>query len=230
MCPSRFHLPILLRSTVVTRFVATMRTLTPDPLLPAPGQVSLVHARALPDIPSPPTPCASAPAMLPAPGRLGPRFACPAIGGSSDFAHCSQSRQSHMAVSSLCCGSSLARQFYGLSVHFRLLSTSRCRDAVTFSCLAGSTAREGLPPSGARWLPSARVPAKAGGPVTFSTSLKHFTAIKITASAAAKAGTPYARVTSARASRFRAPPSPASKPGPSDGTGANGWGVARARP
>ena len=137
MCPSRFHLPILLRSTVVTRFVATMRTLTPDPLLPAPGQVSLVHARALPDIPSPPTPCASAPAMLPAPGRLGPRFACPAIGGSSDFAHCSQSRQSHMAVSSLCCGSSLARQFYGLSVHFRLLSTSRCRDAVTFSCLAG---------------------------------------------------------------------------------------------
>ena len=133
-----------------------MRTLTPDPLLPAPGQVSLVHARALPDIPSPPTPCASAPAMLPAPGRLGPRFACPAIGGSSDFAHCSQSRQSHMAVSSLCCGSSLARQFYGLSVHFRLLSTSRCRDAVTFSCLAGSTAREGLSPSGARSLPSAR--------------------------------------------------------------------------
>src|SRR2546423_99222 len=64
MCPSRFHLPILLRSTVVTRFIATMRTLTPDPLLPAPDQVSLVHDRALPDIPPPPTPCASAPAML----------------------------------------------------------------------------------------------------------------------------------------------------------------------
>src|SRR6266436_6266540 len=47
-------------------------------------------------------------------------------------------------------------QFYGLSVHFQLLSTSRCRDAVTFGCLAESTAREGLPPSGARWLPSAR--------------------------------------------------------------------------
>src|SRR5688572_21961577 len=104
MCPSRFHLPVLLRSTVVTRFNATMRTLTPDPLLPAPGQVSLVHDRALPDIPSPPTPCASAPAMLPVPGRLGPRFAFPAIGGSSDFAHCSQSRQSHTAVSSLCRG------------------------------------------------------------------------------------------------------------------------------
>ena len=50
-------------------------------------------------------------------------------------------------------------QFYGLSVHFQLLSTSRCRDAVTFSCLAGSTAREGLSPSGARLLPSARAPA-----------------------------------------------------------------------
>jgi hypothetical protein len=109
MCPSRFHLPILLRSTVVTRFVATMRTLTPDPLLPAPDQVSLVHGRALPDIPSPPTPCVSAPAMLRAPGRLGPRFAFPAIGGSSDFAHCSQSRQSHKAVSSLCRGRSVAR-------------------------------------------------------------------------------------------------------------------------
>src|SRR5438552_2349594 len=47
-------------------------------------------------------------------------------------------------------------QFCGLSVHFKLLSTSRCRDAVTFSCLAGSTAREGLSPSGARLLPSAR--------------------------------------------------------------------------
>jgi len=86
-----------------------MGTLTPDPLLPAPGQVSLVHGRALPDIPSPPTPGASAPAVLPVPGRLGPRFAFPAIGGSSDFAHCSQSRQSHEAVSSLCRGRSFAR-------------------------------------------------------------------------------------------------------------------------
>src|SRR5712664_2645551 len=42
--------------------------------------------------------------MLLAPGRLGPRFACPAIGGSSDFVHYSQSRQSHKAVSSLCRG------------------------------------------------------------------------------------------------------------------------------
>src|SRR2546425_5134738 len=33
MCSSRFHFPVLLGSTVVTRFTATMRTLTPDPLL-----------------------------------------------------------------------------------------------------------------------------------------------------------------------------------------------------
>jgi len=109
MRPSRFHLPVPLGSTGISRFIATMGTLTPDPLLPAPGQVSLVHGRALPVIPSPPTPCASAPAMLPAPGRLGLRFAFPAIDGSSDFAHCSQSRQSHKAVSSLCRGRSFAR-------------------------------------------------------------------------------------------------------------------------
>src|SRR6185295_11216491 len=99
---SRFHLPVPLRSTVITRFIATTRTLTPDPLRPAPGQVSLVHQRVLPDIPTPPTPCTSAPAMLLDPGRLGPRFALRAFGGSSDFAHYSQSRQSHKAVSSLC--------------------------------------------------------------------------------------------------------------------------------
>src|SRR6266571_493241 len=64
MCPSRFHLPAPLGSTGISRFIATMGTLTPDPLLPAPGQVSLVHGRALPDLPSPSTPCASAPAML----------------------------------------------------------------------------------------------------------------------------------------------------------------------
>ena len=33
---------------------------------------------------------------------LAPRFTFPAIGGSSDFAHCSQSHQSHKAVSSSC--------------------------------------------------------------------------------------------------------------------------------
>src|SRR6266705_2455918 len=104
MCSSRFHFPVLLGSTVVTRFTATMRTLTPDPLLQHRVRYPWFTKHALPDIPSPPTPCASAPAMLLAPGRLGPRFAFPAIGGSSDFVHYSQSRQSHKAVSSLCRG------------------------------------------------------------------------------------------------------------------------------
>jgi len=133
-----------------------MGTLTPDRLLPAPGQVSLVHTPARPDLPSPTTPCASTLAMLPAPGGLGHRFALPAIGGSSDFAHCSQARQSHQAVSSSCRGPLWASLFYGRSVHFQLLSTSRHRDAVTFRCLAGSSAREGLAPSCAGALPSAR--------------------------------------------------------------------------
>jgi len=78
-----------------------MGALTPALLRPAPGQVSLITERALPDIQSPPTRCAPFPAMLLAPGRLGPRFALAAIGVSSDFVHCSQSRQSHLAVSSL---------------------------------------------------------------------------------------------------------------------------------
>src|SRR5687767_979339 len=71
--------------------------------------------------------------------------------------------RSLLAVSSVAYGriefvsrASFCLQFYGLSVHFQLLSTSRYRDAVTFGCLAGSTAREGLSPSGARSLPSAR--------------------------------------------------------------------------
>ena len=55
---SRFHLPVPLGSTVVTRFIATMGTLTPALLLPAPGQVSLITEHAFPDIPSPTTPCA----------------------------------------------------------------------------------------------------------------------------------------------------------------------------
>ena len=90
-----------LGSTVVARFFATMGALTPALLLHAPGQVSLITDHALPDIQSPPTPCAPVPAMLLVPGRLCPRFAWAAIGGSSDFAHYSQSRQSHQAVSSL---------------------------------------------------------------------------------------------------------------------------------
>ena len=85
---SRFHLPVPLGSTVISRFIACMGTLTPAPLLPAPEQVSLIHEQALPDIPSPITPCAPVfrqyflfRAGL-ASDSLGK-----AIGGSSDFVH-----------------------------------------------------------------------------------------------------------------------------------------------
>src|SRR5437867_10919448 len=167
MCPSRFHLPILLRSTVVTRFVATMRTLTPDPLLPAPGQVSLVHARALPDLPPPPTPCASAPAMLPVPGRLGPRFAFPAIGGSSDFAHCSQSRQSHKAVSSLCRGRYVAHS----SADY--LFTSSCSPRrVAGTQLLSVVWQEALPGRDSRPPVHARPPAHERG--VYAASAIHY--------------------------------------------------------
>ncbi len=44
------------------------------------------------------------PAMLLAPGGLTSDSPCRAVGGSSDSARCSQSRQSHKAVSSLCRG------------------------------------------------------------------------------------------------------------------------------
>ena len=79
-----------------------MRTLTPVLPLPAPEQVSLIHEHALPDIPSPTTPCASVcrPCFL-LRADLAPDSLCVAIGGSSDFAQYSQSRQSHQAVSSL---------------------------------------------------------------------------------------------------------------------------------
>ena len=102
---SRFHLLVPLGSTVITRFAATTGTLTPARLLPALGQVSLITERAFPDIPSPTTPCA------PVSRRcswfragLTSDSPCRAVGVSSDFARCSQSRQSHKAVSSLCRG------------------------------------------------------------------------------------------------------------------------------
>src|SRR5438445_11210128 len=103
-----------------------MRTLSPVRLLPAPGQGSLVHGSVLPDIRSPPTPCAPGAALLWLRFGLGPRFALSAIGGSSDFAHCSQSRQSHKAVSSSLRGSpldsSVLRTVPSLSVALHLTS------------------------------------------------------------------------------------------------------------
>ena len=147
MFPSRLHLPAPLGSTVITRFIATTRALSPVLLLPAPGQVSLIHVLALPVIPPPTTPCAPA---------LRPYFSfraglasdssrpCGTISGSSDFAHYSQSRQSHKAVSSSYRSALKAPLFCGLSVHFQLLSTPYHHGAVTFSYPAGSSAGERL--------------------------------------------------------------------------------------
>jgi hypothetical protein len=156
--PSRFHLPAPLGSTVVTRFVATTGTLTPALLLPAPGQVSLITERAFPDIPSPTTPCAPIPALLLVRAGLAPDSLCCAIGGSSDFALYSQSRQSHKAESSLCCGlsgPSVLRTILSFPVALHALSPGRSY----FQLVAGSTATEGLPPSYARSFSSARARA-----------------------------------------------------------------------
>ena len=132
VCPSRLHFPVPLGSTVVTRFVATTGTLTPALLVLAPEQVSLVHALELLDIPSPTTPCASVRQCSLLRADLAADSPQSAIGGSSDFAHPMQARQSHQAESSLC--RSLPRpHFYGLSVHFQLLSTGHRWPAVTFS-------------------------------------------------------------------------------------------------
>src|SRR5882762_8104955 len=91
------------------------------------------------------------------PDRLGLRLASGATSGSSDFAHCWQSRQSHLAVSSLCCGRCLVAQ----STDY--LFTSSCSPphlAVTqlLSVSGVSSTREGLSPSCAPSLPSARAP------------------------------------------------------------------------
>jgi len=80
---------------------------------------------------------------------------CVAIGGSSDFALCSQSRQSHKAVSSLCRGPfwpSVLRTVLWFPVALHTASP-RCS---YFQLVAGSTATEGLPPSYARSFSSAR--------------------------------------------------------------------------
>jgi len=87
--------------------MATTGTLTPVPL--PPEQISLVTQRALRNIPSPTTPC------VPAHRRfflfragLASDSPSQAIGGSSDFDHCSQSHQSHEAESSSCRGARLS--------------------------------------------------------------------------------------------------------------------------
>src|SRR5256885_6155060 len=103
MCPSRFHFPTPLGSTVVTRFIATMGALTPALLLPAPRQVSLITERAFPDIPSPTTPCAPVfRRYFLFRAGLAPDSLCLAIGGSSGFSPWSESHHPHQAASRLC--------------------------------------------------------------------------------------------------------------------------------
>ena len=79
-----------------------------------------------------------------------------AIGGSSDFALCSQSRQSHKAVSSSFRGftinPSVLRTIHSLPVALHPASPRRSY----FPLLAFSSAREGLPPSYAHSISSAR--------------------------------------------------------------------------
>ena len=100
--------------------------------------------------------------------RLGPRFAWRASGGASDFAHCSESRQSHKAVSSSCRGRFHARS----STDYPFTSSCSPRpdrqDAVSFRCLAGSTARKGLAPFGVCAFPSAR--ARVSSPAACETT------------------------------------------------------------
>ena len=81
-----------------------------------------------------------------------------AIGGSSDFVLCSQSRQSHQAVSSLYRGPiapSVLRTILSFPVALHAVSPGRSY----FQLVAGSTATEGLPPSYARSFSSARAPS-----------------------------------------------------------------------
>ena len=126
--------------TTITRFIATTGTLTPALLLPAPEQVSLITGLALPDIPSPATPCTPFRPCFWLRSGLASDSLCVAIGGASDFVHGSLSRQSHQAVSSFCRGASLPR----CSTDYPL--TSSCSPPrVATTQLLSATRREAPP-------------------------------------------------------------------------------------
>ena len=155
MFPSRFHLPVPLGSTVITRFIATTRTLTPALLLPAPRQVSLIHEPALPDIPSPTTPCAPVfrPYFLFRAGLAsGSHWIAPAVLRTS---HIPSSLVSRIRPNRVCLAAphwaTVLRTIRSLPVALHPVSPRRSY----FLLLAGSSAREGLPPSCARSLSSA---------------------------------------------------------------------------
>jgi len=103
------------------------------------------------------------PAILPVPGGLGQRFAF--VGYRRFFG-----LRSLLAVSSVASGRIefvsqrlFAPQFYGLSVHFQLLSTSCRHDAVTFSFTGGKLRRGGTLTLCARSLSSALAQRFSGG-------------------------------------------------------------------
>ena len=103
------------------------------------------------------------PAILPVPGGLGQRFAF--VGYRRFFG-----LRSLLAVSSVASGRIefvsqrlFAPQFYGLSVHFQLLSTSCRHDAVTFSFSGGKLRRGGTLTLCARSLSSALAHRFSGG-------------------------------------------------------------------
>src|SRR5258705_5659132 len=149
-CPSRVHFPAPLGSAGISRFIATTGTLTPVLVLKPLEQVSLVHVPELPDIPSPTTPCAPVFRLCFGSGRLGHRFTLGANGGSSDFAHHIQARQSHQAESSLCrhvlLNAAFLRTIRSLSLALHEPSLTRSY----FLLQAGRSAPEGVlpPPSG----------------------------------------------------------------------------------
>ena len=157
---SRFHLPAPLGSTAVSRFFATMGTLTPAPL--PPGQVSLVIPRALPDVPSPTTPCAPVPGHASRSGRAWPPIRLVSLSAVLRISFVTSSLISRMKpnrvrVEGPDCPSAL-RTVRSLPVALHALSPERSY----FPLPAGSSAGEGLSPSDARFVPSALVPASAG--------------------------------------------------------------------
>ncbi len=154
------QLPMSLGSTIITRFFATMDTLTPagarEPRVSVPGRSPwLLNMHFWTFRLQPPHAPLFRRCVLLRPG-LTPDSRCGAIGGSSDFAHCSLSRQSHKAESSSFRGftrnPSFLRTIHSLPVALHPVSPRRSY----FPLLAFSSAREGLPPSNARSIPSAR--------------------------------------------------------------------------
>ena len=133
-----------------------MRTLTPALLLPAPGQVSLIHERVLRNIPSPTTPCAPFPAMPLAPVGLGLRFAWVSLSPVLRTSYITRSLVSRIRPNRVCVAG-----FSGpvCSTDYSFISSCSPHHVTMTQLLpitGGGATREGLPPSCSRSLSSAR--------------------------------------------------------------------------